>query len=132
MGNIVILQFSNKVFAPLSSAFVSRITKYICSSSTPNLLSVLESYRFCPLIGPFLRKLEKSSMSLAKWVPSHFSRASLSSGIAAASQRTRKQSSLLTNTKATRLESGGFCIVRCDPTENRTPASRMKTLCPNH
>ena len=34
------------------------------------------------------------------------------------SQRTRKQSSLLTNTKATRLESGGFCIVRCDPTEN--------------
>ena len=32
-----------------------------------------ESYRFCPLIGPFLRKLEKSSMSLANWGPSQFS-----------------------------------------------------------
>ena len=39
-------------------------------------LSTLESYRFCPLIGSFLRKLEKPSMSLAKWVPSHFSPAS--------------------------------------------------------
>ena len=45
------------------------------------LLSVLESYRFCPLIGPFLRKLEKSSMSLANWVPTQFSHASAFSAL---------------------------------------------------
>ena len=31
----------------VTQTWASRITKYICSSSTPNLLSVLESYRFC-------------------------------------------------------------------------------------
>jgi hypothetical protein len=40
------------------------------------------------------------------------------------SQRTRKQSSLLTNTKTSRFKSGGFCIVRCDPTEI-VPESRL-------
>lgn len=35
--------------------------------------------RSCPLIGPFLRKLKKSSMSLALWVPPHSSRLVLKS-----------------------------------------------------
>ncbi len=44
----------------------SRITEYTCSTSSPNILSVLESYRFCPLISLFCSLRSKGYyMSLA-------------------------------------------------------------------
>jgi len=65
---------SSAVAAGDESVLRSQITKYICSSTTPNLLSVREHYMFSPLIGYFASLYSQNlSMSLAKWVPSHFS-----------------------------------------------------------
>lgn len=48
-------------------------------------------------------------------------------------QHTRKQSSLLTNTKNARIKSGVFCVVRCDPTRlaYRTTNNKVRFMSSN-
>ena len=53
--------------------------------------------------------------------------ASLAFSIAVAITSARKQNSLLATTKIPLLFEEVFLLCRCDPTENRTPISRMKT-----
>jgi len=94
---------------------------------TPILVSTLKSYRFCPLIGLFVSfHSQRFSMSLAKWVPSHFSPSSRFIALVrgnsrrSASQRRRKPSSWLSKQKSLLCSRSDFCLRLCASTRNRT------------